>query len=250
MPRIFPASVWVIPRFLMMRYICSVKRAFISSWSALGRPRSAKTLPLPSVTLALLVVFLLVFMFVLPFFVVSFRGCQPLVNQADVLLRGDDARLGFLLESMQDVNKPSKADGIHRAPSIAVEWRDDLHDADATETLQRLGRRVCVALLRHIECVSDLGFDLRREGFEIFQRRTDPSDRVQLLTVHYTIIRISVYLSRPWAASFALLDPEIGVRCKPRTAVRAFEFTSRSRLRTPGWKHAQARRRGGRMSLF
>jgi hypothetical protein len=42
--------------------------------------------------------------------------------------------------------------------------------------------------------VSDLGFDLRREGFEIFQRRTDPSDRVQLLTVHYTIIRISVYL--------------------------------------------------------
>jgi hypothetical protein len=25
--------------------------------------------------------------------------------------------------------------------------------------------------------VSDLGFDLRREGFEIFQRRTDPSER-------------------------------------------------------------------------
>ena len=52
-------------------------------------------------------------------------------------------------------------------------------------------------LLRRIERVSDLGFDLRREGFEIFQRRTDPPDRFQLLTVHYTIIRISVYLSRP-----------------------------------------------------
>jgi len=36
----------------------------------------------------------------------------------------------------------------------------------------------CVALLRYIECVSDVGFDLRREGFEIFQRRTDPPDRV------------------------------------------------------------------------
>ena len=47
------------------------------------------------------------------------------------------------------------------APGIAVEWRDDLHDADATETLERLGRRVCVALLRRIERVSDLGFDLR-----------------------------------------------------------------------------------------
>jgi hypothetical protein len=92
-------------------------------------------------------------------------------------------------------HKPSKADGIHRAPSIAVEWRDDLHDADATETLQRLGRRVYVALLRHIERVSDLGFDLRREGFEIFQRRTDPSDRVQLShcpLYYYTYICISV----------------------------------------------------------
>src|SRR5580658_2972926 len=94
---------------------------------------------------------------------------------------------------------------MHRAPSITVEWRDDLHDAGATETLKRLRRRVCVALLRRIERVSNLGFDLGREGFEIFQRRTDPPDRAQLLTVRYTNIRMSVYLSRPGAARFALL---------------------------------------------
>jgi len=39
-------------------------------------------------------------MFVLPFSVVTFCGCQPLLNQVDVLLRGGDARLGFFLESV------------------------------------------------------------------------------------------------------------------------------------------------------
>jgi hypothetical protein len=58
----------------------------------------------------------------LPFFVVSFCGCQPLMNQVDVLLRGGDARLG-VSSGKRVVGKRTLESGPYtpRAVCIAVE---------------------------------------------------------------------------------------------------------------------------------
>src|SRR5450756_2114 len=88
MPSARPASACVIPRCLMMRYSWIVSSAFVSSCLGLGRPRSANTLPLLSVTLLGTSFGLVLVMLVLPFSAVALRIGQPLPDKIEFPLRG------------------------------------------------------------------------------------------------------------------------------------------------------------------
>src|ERR1035441_6669435 len=102
MPSIFAASACVRPRFLIMRAICSVSLAFISSWSGLGSPRSAKTLPLPCT--ALISTFPFVAISDLPPFVVLFRSRESLTDKRNLRFRRGDSRFRLLLKGMQHIH--------------------------------------------------------------------------------------------------------------------------------------------------
>src|ERR1019366_1035717 len=71
MPSALPASACVIPRCLMMRYRWIVSSAFVNSCLGLGRPRSANTLPLLSVTFLGALFELVLVMSILPFSAVA-----------------------------------------------------------------------------------------------------------------------------------------------------------------------------------
>jgi hypothetical protein len=73
-----------------------VSFALKSSCSECGRPRSAKTLPL--LFSALVGLFLLVAMSILPFSVKSFGLSEALVDKVEVPLRRGDTALRFLLK--------------------------------------------------------------------------------------------------------------------------------------------------------
>src|SRR5438132_2189244 len=101
---------------------------------------SRNTLPLLSVMrtgrLAFLGVFVIIS--VLPFLMVAFSICKPLVDEADFLLRCNDARFRFLLECMKHVYGILKPDCVDRAPCIAVIGRDNLKYTAPAKPLQRL----------------------------------------------------------------------------------------------------------------
>src|SRR5262249_37563784 len=86
------------------------------------------------------------------------------------------------------VNKSSKADGIDRAPCIAVEWRDDLHDADASEPLRgdNCDRPVrdSIAHLDHSSCYSVMHNKLRNHH-TLRRQYARPTQRVQLVSLIY-----------------------------------------------------------------
>src|SRR6266571_3184261 len=91
--------------------ICSVSRAFRSSCSGWGRPRSAKTLPLLFSTFTGFLV--LAVMLVLPFSVNPFGVSKTVTDEVHVLLRRGDAPFRFFLEAAQV--SPARADPDNRA---------------------------------------------------------------------------------------------------------------------------------------
>src|SRR6266571_3483300 len=115
--------------------MCSVSRAFRSSCSGWGRPRSAKTFPPVSapglrprgpVLFATLTGFLvLVVMFVLPFSVEPVCLSKTAVDEVKVLLGRGDPLLRFLLEGVKDVARLLKADRIDSAPRVALMVSDN-----------------------------------------------------------------------------------------------------------------------------
>src|ERR1017187_75797 len=126
MPSALPASACVIPRCLMMRYSWSVSSALVSSCLGLGRPRSANTLPLLSVILLGAVLGLVLVMLVLPFSTVALRIGQPPPDKIEFPLRGGQALLRFLLESVQDINRVLQTHGVDGTPCIAAMVGHDL----------------------------------------------------------------------------------------------------------------------------
>src|SRR3954463_14169011 len=90
-----------------------------SNSCGLRRPRSAKTLPLPSCAwAAFLVVFTVVVLLPLgraPFHMVLLRHFESLPDAFDVRPGCLDALLGFLLEGIQDVNRTGELHGVHPA---------------------------------------------------------------------------------------------------------------------------------------
>jgi hypothetical protein len=85
---------------------------------------------------------------------VAFGDGKPVVDHIHLSFWGGDARLRFLLKSVEDVDYATKSNGIDRAPGITVKRRDDLHHRAAPEAFQRLRRRVGFALLRRIKGIA------------------------------------------------------------------------------------------------
>src|SRR6266850_5228903 len=112
----------------------SVSRAFKSSRSGLGRPRSANTFPL----LASAWIFFFLRMSVLPSCVMPLRLVETRPDQIDVLFRRGPASLGLLLKDVEDVNSILEMSGIDGTIRICPEPLDDLHDLGSAESLERL----------------------------------------------------------------------------------------------------------------
>src|SRR6266545_1773522 len=110
----------------------SVSRAFRSSRSGLGRPRSANTLPL----LASARIFFFLCMSVLPFCVMPLRLGETRPDKIDVMFRRGSAFLGLLLKDMEDVNRILEVSGIDGAICIRFEPFNNLHDLGTTESLK------------------------------------------------------------------------------------------------------------------
>src|ERR1035437_687046 len=196
MPSALPASACVIPRCLMMRYSWIVSSAFVSSCLGLGRPRSANTLPLLSVTLLGTSFGLVLVMLILPFSAVALRIGQPLPDKIELPLRGGQALLGFLLESVQDIDRALQAHGVAGTPCIAAMVGHDLQHAPPSKAPERLRRRIGLTFLSGIEGMTDFRPDPRREGPHVLVGRPDPPDRLEQVAFHHTSICFLVYMSR------------------------------------------------------
>src|SRR5580692_192108 len=157
MPSSWPAWVWVSPRALTILWICSVSRAFRSSCSGLGRPRSAKTLPEPSSTRTFFLR-----MSVLPFPVMPFRLGKAPADQLNLLFRRRDAGLRFLLEHVQDIHRIVEMRGVDGPIRVRAVPLDNLHDPRPAESLQRFGCRIGHALLSSIKRLPDVPAHLLR----------------------------------------------------------------------------------------
>src|SRR6266699_5213254 len=94
----------------------SARRALSCSRSGLGKPRSAKTLPLPFFTRILWFCFISV----LPFSVVPLCRGEPLFHEFDFFLRRGDALLRLLLKGVEHVNCILEADRVDGAEGVPL----------------------------------------------------------------------------------------------------------------------------------
>jgi hypothetical protein len=67
----------------------------------------------------------------------QFSILQARLDQLDVSLRGGDASLCLLLESVQHVHHADEAHGINRPVGVAVEVIDQFQNGTAAKSLRR-----------------------------------------------------------------------------------------------------------------
>src|SRR5229473_5697980 len=103
--------------------MAKARRTLVCFSSALGRPRSAKTLPELGITSSL---FLLIAMLCL-----VMLSCQtkPASSQFDIRLRCSDTAGRFLLEQVEYVDGALKPHGVGRPIRVAAVVLDDLKDS-------------------------------------------------------------------------------------------------------------------------
>src|SRR5260370_40087210 len=94
---------------------------------------------------------------------------------------------------MQPIGGSVKAHGIDGAPCVAGMRCNNLHDTGPAEAFQRLCRRIGFTVLGGVKRLADFAPDPLRKGAHILARRSLPPDRLGLLAIHYTNIRIFVY---------------------------------------------------------
>src|SRR5580700_11535236 len=116
-----------------------VRLAFTNSCSGFGRPRSANTLPAPSVARGLAFFALIS---ILPFSVIALCIRQSLPDEIKVAFRRGRAGLGLLLEGVQHIDGIPKSHSIDGPPCIAGMGRNDFHHAAAAKSLQWLSGRI------------------------------------------------------------------------------------------------------------
>src|ERR1017187_8994863 len=110
----------------------SVRRALSCSRSGWGKPRSAKTLPLPFLTRMVL----FFFMSVVPLPIVPLCRSEPLFDEFDFFLRRGDAFLGLLLKGVQHVNSVAEAHRVDGPEGVALIGRYDLKHSAPAETFE------------------------------------------------------------------------------------------------------------------
>src|SRR5262249_13512809 len=151
----------------------------------LGRPRSANTLPPPCFASTFVLP-----MSVLPFPVVPLRLGKALAYQFYLVFRCRDPGLRLLLKHVEYVHGVLKVSGIDGPIRVRAMALDDLHDPHA-EALQWLGCRISRALLRRVECLTDVATNLLRHCAQVPPARSDPYHRSSLFA--HTNIPINVY---------------------------------------------------------
>src|ERR1019366_9660693 len=87
------------------------RRAFVSSSAASGRPRSAKTLPLPCITRS--TVFLAISLLIIPL-----CHLQPCMHHSNIGLAGLNSTRRLLLEGVQDIDGLLESNRVDRPVGI------------------------------------------------------------------------------------------------------------------------------------
>src|ERR1051326_8694015 len=136
---------------------------------ASGKPRSAKTLPLPVSTL--------IFFLAIAHLVVFVRRLQPLLDERDVRSGRPDAGRRFLLKGMQHVNRLRELNRIHRSVRSAGVILGQFPHARA-HSFPWLGARRLLAILNSAQVIADGADHTPREVQQIPLRSTDPMERL------------------------------------------------------------------------
>jgi hypothetical protein len=92
---------------------------------------------------------------------------QARFDKFNVLLRGGDALLRFLLESVQHVHHAGKTHGINGPVGVAVEIIDQLQDSTPAKSLQRLCGYRFLTFLHLMQGVSHAVLHLCRKSLQI-----------------------------------------------------------------------------------
>src|SRR5262245_27362932 len=79
---------------------------------------------------------------------------------------------------MENIYRLGKTNRVDRAISIAAVVLDDLKDSSASESPQRLGRRMYFTSLSEIESKSNVAADASRESSDIFLTTACPMERL------------------------------------------------------------------------
>src|SRR5687767_8079311 len=119
----------------MMRLIWIARSALTNSMSGSAKPRSAKTLPLPSMISSSL-------MAVPPLTEDDMGGaflCRPqsTTDKIHLPLRRLDPMCRLLLEGMENIDRVRERDRVDRSVGVAVIVFDDLSHAGTAEALER-----------------------------------------------------------------------------------------------------------------
>src|SRR5712692_8531991 len=172
------ARVWVSRRARMVSAIRIARSALARRSSGLGRPMSAKTLPLPSSTSILLVTGLLLLLSFQPSGVFLFGSLQARFDQLNLRFRRLNSGLGLLLERMQSVYPLRQTNRVDCAICIAPVIFHDLQNSRAAKAAQRLGIGVLSATLRYVERIANRVLDLFWKGSEVSPSAPNPDDRL------------------------------------------------------------------------
>src|ERR1700689_3607501 len=111
-----------------------VSRALASSCSGFAMPKSANTLPVPSVGR----LFFLLIISILPFSVIAFGVCQTLPDEINLSFRSGDAFLGLLLEGVENIDCIFKTNSVNGPPRVPGKGSYDLHHASSGKSGQGL----------------------------------------------------------------------------------------------------------------
>src|SRR5262249_34713621 len=134
------------------RQIRAASFALASAPSGLETRRSAKTLPLLSIAFGRLVFcFISASLFLLgyePFLVVLDRCFQPLSNQDEFVWRRLHSLLGFLPETVQNIDNAREFHCIHDPEGISMVVVNDFQNPGASKSLKRLRIDMFVTYLR------------------------------------------------------------------------------------------------------
>src|ERR1035437_7079075 len=185
------------------------RRAFVSSSGASGRPRSAKTLPLPCITRS--TVFLAISLLIIPL-----CHLQPCMHHSNIGLAGLNSTRRLLLEGVQDIDGLLESDRVDSPVGITIVVADDFKNPRPL-ALPRLGGQVLTSKLSRAKRKTEVALNHRRKLPGLLQGGAHP-------------------VKRPFSRYIQPCHdyPTFGISCRERTPVEEWKEPPGPGIRTGG----------------
>src|ERR1035437_1922668 len=161
------------------------RRAFVSSSGASGRPRSAKTLPLPCITRS--TVFLAISLLIIPL-----CHLQPCMHHSNIGLAGLNSTRRLLLEGVQDIDGLLESNRVDRPVGITIVVADDFKNPRPL-ALPRLGGQVLTYLQTERRQAQNRGCVEPPKEIAWPPSGRSPSSKAAFLPVHSSVSRLSYF---------------------------------------------------------